>query len=132
MTETRQTVEIDVQPGDPGNNVQTDGNFSDKMYVAIKGGNGFDATQVAIDSVRFGPADAAPFPTNPYQIADIDSDGFMDMNVRFRIADTGLTCDMVDAEVNIRGALTVSPPEYGFVGADTVTTEACEPASCHP
>ena len=85
-----------------------------------------------ISSVYFGPASAAPFPTNPYQIKDTNSDGFPDMKVKFRIADAGLTCDMVDEDVTIRGNLTVSPTQYGFIGSDTVNTEACEPAGCHP
>jgi hypothetical protein len=124
-------VGIDVQPGDPDNFVQTDGSYSDKMHVSIEGSETFDATQVHVPDVRFGPANAMPHPANPFQVSDTNNDGFPDMKIKFRVADTGLTCDMTGEEVLLRtvGNTNNLPP---FESVDTVTTQACEPAACHP
>ena len=125
------SVDIDLQPGDPDNFVQTDGNYSDKMYVSIEGSESFDATQVNVPDVLFGPAGAAPHPVNPYQIFDTNDDGFPDMKIKFRVADTGLSCDMTDEEVMLTTVgNTSNAPE--LTSSDTVTTQACETTGCHP
>lgn len=120
-------VEMDVVPNDSSNYVNTSGSYSDKMYVSIEGSAYFDATQVDSATVRFGPAGASPF-VIPGSIVDSNQDGYSDMKLKFRIADTGLTCDNID-DVTITGD--TNGGLIHFEASDSVTTDACV-ESCHP
>jgi hypothetical protein len=120
---------INVQPNDDNNFVKTDGNFSDNMFVAIQGSAEFDATQVESATVKFGPAEASP-QIIPGDVVDTNNDGIDDMQLEFRIADTGLGCDLVDAGVTLTGE--TNGGLIQFEGSDVVTTSECVEASCHP
>jgi hypothetical protein len=122
-------VDIVVQPNDPDNFVKTDGNFSDKMFVSIEGSAEFDATQVDSATVKFGPAEVSPH-IIPGVINDRNKDGFDDMELRFRIADTGLGCDLVDEAVTLTGE--TNGGLIQFESSDVVTTTECVATSCHP
>jgi subtilisin family serine protease len=126
------SVDIDVEPNDPDNYVETEGAYSDKVFVAVLttsvsdgDATDFDAATVDESTVRFGPASATPF--DPVgAITDVDGDGDNDLRMRFRIADTGITCDYTE-DVVLAGSTTGG---QAFEGSDTVTTPVCP--SCHP
>ena len=120
---------IDVQPNDANNFVKTDGSFSDKMFVAIQGSAEFDATQVDSATVKFGPAAVSPH-IIPGVINDRNEDEFDDMDLTFRIADTGLGCDLVDKAITLTGE--TNGGLIQFEGSDVVTTSECVATSCHP
>lgn len=120
-------VSLDVLPGDPTNYVNTSGAYSDKMFVSIEGRSDFDVTQVDASSIRFGPAEA-PAHTLPPQVRDTNGDGINDLYVKFRVGATGLTCGF-DDQVFLTGQ-TIGGLQ--FEGSDTVLTDTCETASCHP
>jgi hypothetical protein len=120
---------VNVQPNDPDNFVKTDGDFSDQVHVAIEGSAELDATQVDSSTVRFGPADVSPH-IIPGVIRDRNNDGYDDMTLRFRIADTGLGCGLVDQGVTLSGE--TNGGLIRFAGSDVVTTSECVEASCHP
>jgi hypothetical protein len=122
-------VNIDVQPNDDNNFVKTDGNFSDKMFVAIEGSATFDAAQVDSATVKFGPGEATPF-TVPGTVVDTNNDGIDDMRLKFRIADTGLGCGYNDENVTLTGE--TNGGIIQFEGSDSVTTDLCDATSCHP
>ncbi|MGI9291725.1 MAG: hypothetical protein ACR2QG_10675, partial [Gammaproteobacteria bacterium] len=126
--ETTSKIDIDVKPYDPTNHVRTDGDFKDRFYVSVLGSAGFDATQVDSASLKFGPAEAMPM-AHPGAVVDSNRDGFADMKFKFRVADTGLSCDLVDEEVTLTGETNGGLMQ--FEGTDTVTTEFCD-VSCHP
>ena len=119
-------VSIDIQPSDAQNFVETEGPYSQKMFVAILGSPSFDATQVDAATVTLGPNNA-PALNVPGNIRDANNDGNPDQQVRFRIADTGILCEHPD-DVELSGET------YGGVeiyGSDFVTTPDCPEASCH-
>ena len=120
---------IDVQPSDDNNFVKTDGSFSDNMFVAIQGSAEFDATQVDSATVKFGPAEALPH-IIPGDVVDTNNDGIDDIRLKFRIADTGLECDLVDHGVTLTGE--TNGGLIQFEGSDVVTTSECIEVSCHP
>ena len=122
--------DIDVEPNDPDNYVETEGNFSDKVNVAIIGDNNFDATQVDATTLKFGAGEAVPLPLGtPGIIRDADGDGLADdLQVKFRIADTGITCEYAEA-AELTGE-TFSGD--AFSASDSVTTPDCPTSGCHP
>ena len=122
--------DIDVEPNDPDNYVETEGNFSDKVNVAIIGDNNFDATQVDATTLKFGAGQAVPLPLGtPGIIRDADGDGLADdLQVKFRIADTDITCEYAE-DVTLIGE-TFSGGT--FSASDSVTTPDCPTAGCHP
>jgi polyhydroxybutyrate depolymerase len=74
-------VDVTVQSG--GINPRSNG----VVPVAVLSTDGFDATTIDLDTVRFGPAGAAPVGAS---VTDIDDDGTPDLLLRFRIPDTGI------------------------------------------
>jgi len=82
-------VKIDIRPTDPRNRVNLRSNGF--MSVAILSRDGFDATEVDADTVRFGRTGTEATPVR-FGLADIDGDGTTDILLRFRIRDTGIIC----------------------------------------
>jgi len=125
-------VVIDIEPGDPTNYVETEGFYSDQVYLALKSTStatgdavDFDAASVDQATLRLGPAGATPF-NPPGVLEDVDGDSDNDLVVKFLIAETGITCEFPDA-VTLSGTTTGGQE---FVGSDSVTTPVCP--SCHP
>jgi probable HAF family extracellular repeat protein len=120
-------VAINIQPNDDNNYVETEGQFSDKMYVSVLGSNVFDAGQIDAATVRFGPAEAAPH-SLPGTIVDTNEDGYSDLKLKFRTGATGIVCEQIDDPVltgeQFSGDL--------FTGSDSVTTPDCPTGGCHP
>ncbi len=89
-------VGIDVKPGSEENpiNLKSRG----VIPVAIYTTEGFDATAVDIETVKFGPGEA---PVVHYAYEDIDDDGDIDLILHFRTQATGIVED--DTEVTLVG-----------------------------
>ena len=92
---------INPGPGEGKVNVRSDA----PIQVAVLGGpvqsgrtEGLDATQVDPMSIQFGPADAGP-DASDFVIEDVNKDGHMDLVLRFRTQETGLSCATSDAKL---------------------------------
>jgi hypothetical protein len=84
--------------------------------VAVLSRNGFDATEVDADTVRFGRTGTEARPVR-FGLADIDGDGTTDILIRFRIRDTGIVCGNISA--SLRGATFAG---LSIVGSDFIRT----------
>ncbi len=110
-------VVIDIKPGSERNPV----NLRSKgiIPVAILTTESFDATQVAWESVEFGPAGATEFHEQSH-VKDADGDGDADVVLHFRTSDTGMLC--TDTEATLTGE-TFSGD--AFTGADSISVVKC-------
>lgn len=93
------SVKIDIRPTDPRNRINLRSNGF--VSVAILSRNGFDATEVDANTVRFGRTGTEAAPVR-FGLADIDGDGTTDILIRFRIHDTGIVCG--DTSASLKGA----------------------------
>lgn len=127
-TEPVATVEIDVDPASPLNEI--DPESTGQISVAVKttsvsdgDSSDFDATQINDVTLEFGPGNAnlAAVPT----YTDIDGDSDTDAVFAFDIPDSGIACE--DTEVNLWGETFASEQ---FEGVDSITTD-CD-TGCHP
>ena len=120
-------VGIDVQPGDDDNYIETEGNYSDKVTVDIAGNDFFDASMIDPATLAFGPLGAGAFDAAG-TIKDRNADGHDDLRVRFRVKDTGISCELQSPSVvEISGE---SFAGEAFSGAESIRTPECP--SCHP
>jgi hypothetical protein len=85
-------IEIDIKPGSDPNSVNPRSNGV--IPVAILGPTDFDALQVIVSTVSFGPDGAAP--AHDGHVEDVNGDGFPDMVLHFRTEDTGIECGDTD------------------------------------
>jgi len=101
---------IDVKPGSDENPI----NLKSKgvIPVAIYTTEGFDATTVDIETVKFGPNEAPPV---HFAYEDIDDDGDIDLILHFRTQATGIAED--DTEVTLTG---VTDSGTAFTGTDVI------------
>jgi hypothetical protein len=123
-------VDIDVDPFNASNIVRPDDDY--QLTVGILGMNtadgdaiDLDATQVDVDSLRFGPA-AAPNTASPIT-GLLDGDSNTDLLVGFSMLDSGIACG--DTELEMTGSLYSGQP---IEGIDNITTTDCETGVCHP
>lgn len=87
-------VSIDIRPNTVRNEISLKTN---KLLVVVLTEGDFDAVQVNPDSVRFGPAKAAPY---RFRIADADGDGDADLMLFFITRQTGLQTGDVEASLS--------------------------------
>ncbi len=125
------------QPGDPlpaaiGLNVlpwsaanEIDPAADTLLPVAMMGTPTFDASQIDLGTVRFGPGKAMT--TGAYQISDRNGDSYTDMAVFFPQQDTGIACG--DTEVSVYGETYAGDT---FTATDAITTVNCDTGGCHP
>mgnify|MGYP001037529381 CR=1 FL=1 len=101
---------IDVKPGSEENPI----NLKSKgvIPVAIYTTEGFDATTVDIETVKFGPNEAPPV---HFAYEDIDDDGDVDLILHFRTQATGIAED--DTEVTLTGQTNSG---MAFTGTDII------------
>ena len=95
---------IDIKPGSYPNSWgcrAVNGN----LPVAVLSTQGFDATDINANTVRFGKTGfyAAPVHTDNdgnvlRHVEDVDEDGLQDMVFHFRFGDTGFVCDDIPPE----------------------------------
>jgi hypothetical protein len=82
------------------------------ISVAILTDASFDALQVDVSTVRFGPDEAPVFRK---RVEDSDGDGDLDLRVRFRLDETGIACG--DTEATLTGATAAGQL---FTGTDAI------------
>ena len=89
------TVAIDIKPGDPSNTLNASAPGGN-VTIAILTAGDFDATQIAVPSVKLWPGNAVEL-HNRAHFADIDSDGDVDLVMHFRAGEAGLQCGAEEA-----------------------------------
>ena len=86
-------VTIDIIPGDPANEINLKKNGT--IEVAVFSSAGFDATQIDLDSLRFGRTGTEdslsrhPKHGLRYRLADLNGDGLLDLVVTIDVSKTG-------------------------------------------
>lgn len=121
---------IDIQPRGNDNYVNTDLPDSNISVVLLSTRSSageeidFDADQVDIASVRFGPGEGAAVTAVSY--ADVDADGDTDANFEFRVGDTGILCEDIEATLTAK-----TEAGLGVFASSEITTP-CSNNSCHP
>lgn len=111
-------VTIDIRPRSDANKINP--NSTKKINVAILSGNGFDATTVDPNTVRFGATGTEAAPVHVAR-RDVDRDGDRDMVLRFQIQDTGIKCGDTSAFLSGQSSNGVS-----FIGSSPIKTVQCE------
>ncbi|MCJ7769377.1 MAG: hypothetical protein MUO92_02735 [Dehalococcoidales bacterium] len=101
---------IDVKPGSEENPINLKSNGV--ILVAIHTTEGFDATAVDAETVKFGPNEVSPV---HFAYEDVDGDGDVDMILHFKTQDTGIEED--DTEVTLTGE---TDSGMAFTGTDTI------------
>jgi len=86
------------------------------LPVAIYGSDDFDVADIDVTSLTFGFGDALPASVSRRN-RDVDSDGFPDLLLHFRIAETGV--EVGDTEACLSGETLDGTP---FSGCDTIRT----------
>ncbi len=81
---------IDIEPEDPRNRVSCGDHDRGVIKVALLATPGVDPRLVEAASLRFGPEEAEPLPSQ--QLRDVDGDGAEDLVVRFHADATGILC----------------------------------------
>jgi uncharacterized delta-60 repeat protein len=87
-------VAIAIRPRIDPNRINP--NSTGHVRVAILSGDGFDATTVLPNTVRFGATGTEAAPVN-FVLRDVDGDGNRDMILRFLIQETGIECGQTSA-----------------------------------
>jgi hypothetical protein len=113
---------IDIMPGDDRNRMNPLSQGG--VWVAILSDEGFDASQIDIATVRFGPEETPALRTG---VRDVDSDGTLDLLVRFDVADAGIACGDTAAALSGR---TMDGEE--IAGEDTIDTAGCTGSENQP
>ena len=112
-------VAIDIRPRSDANKINP--NSSKNINVAIFSANGFDATTVDPNTVRFGATGTEAAPIH-VALRDINEDGHFDMVLRFEIQDTEIKCGDPSAFLTGQTFNGVS-----FIGSSPITTVQCTP-----
>jgi len=89
-------IDIDIKPGSDPNSINS--KSMGLVPVAILSSDGFDATDVDVTTVTFGPGQAAPVHSG--HLEDVNGDGLTDMVVHFVQKETGLSPDDTEAALN--------------------------------
>ena len=110
-------VSVDVRPRRDANKINP--NSTKNINVAIFSVNGFDATTVDPNTVRFGATGTEAAPVHVGR-RDVDGDGNRDMVVRFEIQDTGIKCG--DTSATLTGQISGGLP---IIGSSPIRTVQC-------
>jgi hypothetical protein len=110
-------VSVDIRPKRDANRINP--NSTNNINVAIFSANGFDATAVDANTVRFGATGTEAAPIQG-AIRDVDGDGQFDMVLRFAIPDTGIVCGSTFASLTGQTSQGLS-----IMGASPIKTVQC-------
>jgi len=110
-------VVIDIRPRSDANRINP--TSTNNINVAILSGNGFDATTVDPNTIRFGATgnEAAPIHVGR---RDVDADRDPDVVVRFLIQETGIRCG--DTSAVLTGQVSNGP---AVIGSSPIRTVQC-------
>jgi hypothetical protein len=111
-------VSIDVRPRSDANKINP--NSSKHINVVIRSINGFDATTVDTNTVRFGATGTQAAPVHVVR-RDVDGDGNRDLVVRFQILDTAIKCG--DSSATLTGQAFSGA---SFIGSSPIRTVHCK------
>jgi hypothetical protein len=114
-------VAVDIRPRKDANRINPSSNKD--INVAIFSVNGFDATSVDPNTVRFGATGAEATPIHA-RLTDVDGDGLLDMVLRFQILDTGIKCG--DTSAFLAGQIAGG---QSIIGSSPLTTVQCKQPS---
>ena len=110
-------ITIDIKPGNDPNAINPVG--TGLIPVAILTTDTFDATTISPITVRFGPAGASP--EHPLgHLADVDSDGDLDLVLHFGTQESGIQCG--DTEASLTGE---TFDGQAIQGSDSIVTVGC-------
>ena len=109
-------IKIDIKPLNKRNkiNPRSRGN----IWVAILSDKQFDPLQVDISTIRFGPNEAS---ANRYRVRNVNKDGVGDLLVRFKVHETGITCE--DSSLKL---VADTFDDRSVSGTDFVRTVGCK------
>jgi hypothetical protein len=127
-------IQVDVIPYDSANRVYPDDSY--QVLVALHRMSVGEGDPIDFDgggfNHAFGPG-GAPNVINPIS-QDVDGDGLNDKVYAFDMQASGIACG--DTELQVSGERYVSLDGVSgvipFEGSDTIQTEDCETAGCHP
>jgi hypothetical protein len=111
-------VSVDIRPKRDANRINP--NSTNNINVAIFSANGFDATAVDANTVRFGATGTEAAPIQG-AIRDVDGDGQFDMVLRFAIPHTGIVCGSTFASLTGQTSQGLS-----IMGASPIKTVQCK------
>jgi hypothetical protein len=114
----RMLVEVDVRPRSDANRINP--NSSQNINVAIFSANGFDATTLEPNTIRFGATGTEAAPVHLGR-RDIDGDGNRDLLVRFQIQELGIQCG--DTSATLSGQTSNG---LAIVGSSPIRTTGCK------
>jgi hypothetical protein len=114
------SMTIDIKPGSATNpvNPKSKGN----LPVVVFGSPGLDVYQIDVAGLRLGVTGVEAAPHKNYSFQDVNSDGEMDLVLRFRIPATGMSC--TTSQLLMTGALLSG---QALAGGDSVTPVGCKP-----
>jgi hypothetical protein len=111
-------VSVDIRPKKDANRINPNSNKD--INVAIFSVNGFDATTVHANTVRFGATGTEAAPVHG-AIRDVDGDGQFDMILGFAIQDTGIMCG--DTSASLTGQTSQG---LSIIGSSPIKTVQCK------
>ena len=91
------------------------------LSVVVFGSPGLDVNQIDVAGLRLGVTGVEAPPQKNHSFQDVNSDGDMDLVVRFRIPATGMTC--TTNQLLMTGALLSG---QALVGSDSVKPVGCK------
>ena len=110
------SVTIDIKPGNKKNRINP--RSMGKVWIAVLSDTEFDALQIDILTVLFGPNGSK---ANRHKVKDVNRDGIPDLLLRFNVNEAGLACG--DTEATLTGT--------AFGGVQFTGTDAIETIKCH-
>ncbi|QRN94902.1 hypothetical protein JRI60_38235 [Archangium violaceum] len=108
---------IDISPGDATNELNPRGHG--RLKVALLSSDTLDATQVALETIRFGATGTEARQVRSWW-ADVNGDGRLDTVLVFKLQDTQLSCASTSAVLTGHISNGVA-----FQGADAVVPTGC-------